>query len=88
MTITIRARRIIHEKIIKMKLQQGDYVTDLTEEQFDELMEIEGHKTELDFYEQINFITFGDGILTRLHKPKTLLSFTEFKQRAINTFEI
>ena len=81
-----------------MKLQQGDYVTDLTKEQFDELIMIENHVLVMGYTndKEDNEYYFANGIcyshtelLDYSDKKicKTLLSFTEFKQRAINTFE-
>ena len=80
-----------------MKLQQGDYVTDLTKEQFDELQDIEGFNGErLPYYndKEDGKVFFANGLVydecfyhSKKEYCKTKLSFTEFKQRAINTFE-
>lgn len=83
--------REITLKTIDMKLQQGDYVTNLTEEQFDELLDIENHKYRISYAELIKIGLMYDGkILLHDHKcfnPVTELQFEEFKQRAINTFK-
>lgn len=72
------------------KLQQGDYATDLTEEQFRELERIEGSVHSMPY--------FGDGEdLIRYDREEnmlfcdsayleTKLTFDEFRERAINTF--
>ncbi len=80
-----------------MKLQQGDYVTDLTEEQFDELQDIENfHGGRLPYYndKEDGKVFFANGLVydehlyhSRKDSCKNHLTFTEFKQRAINTFE-
>ena len=77
------------------KLEQGDYVKDLTEQQFNELQDIEGC-----FYRVLwssntlegdDFITesvmFDRGALVHSIKEDVtnLLSFDEFKERLINT---
>lgn len=74
------------------KLKQGDCVTNLTEEQFDELIKIEGeiYVGILNFKKSFNHLLF-DG-LTLLHAyecfdPTTELPFEVFKERAINTFK-
>lgn len=69
------------------KLQQGDYVRNLTKEQFEELIEIEDFPIELS-YEKSNKTLGYDGscLYTENFIPKTELTFSEFKQRAINTF--
>lgn len=79
-------------------LQQGDYVTDLTEEQFDELLVI-GHSVALTWKSnsrkargfKIKSVMLG--VKCRLNHTKTSeatteLPFEEFKKRAINTFQI
>lgn len=70
-----------------MKLQQGDYVTDLTEEQFDELIEIEGFEYKLPYNPISKVIVFDGEALYKCEPRINPLPFTEFKQRAINTFE-
>lgn len=69
------------------KLKKGDYVINLTEEQFKELIEIENHS--------IKIPHFGGGFLYYINESlymhdkkemKNELSFEEFKQRAIKTF--
>ena len=80
-----------------MKLQQGDYVEGLTEEQFDELMELQPSdylsyfascQTDKYFIPKSLVKTYAGLNHTRKDLAITKLSFTEFKQRAINTFEL
>lgn len=72
------------------KLQQGDYVRNLTKKQFNELMEYQPNPyIPNTFFKYRNEIVFdGDYFSSFLedHELKTKLSFSEFKQRAINTF--
>lgn len=78
-------------------LQQGDYVTNLTEEQFDELYIIgkcvalswETSKGKDNVYISKSLILSEKGRLnhTKISKAITKLTFEEFKQRAINTFK-
>ena len=80
-----------------MKLQQGDYVTDLTEEQFDELVKLcnsrhltWANNSKKAINDIICSLVYNEGETihhTFIEDAVTKLSFTEFKQRAINTFE-
>lgn len=78
-----------------MKLQQGDYVTNLTEEQFEELIGISGSlitwnesKKKASCYISKSVI-YNPNMIFHTNKTKatTKLPFEEFKQRAINTFK-
>lgn len=75
-----------------MKLQQGDYVTDLTDEQFDELMDLQPDYY-LKYYYEDNCGLFWNGsfigMLRHDYKKEciNLLSFEEFKQRSINLYK-
>lgn len=71
------------------KLKKGDYVTDLSSGEFYELMEFQPKKYFKYIYndEEKNIIIWNGNFLSAfLKKPKTELTFEEFKQRAINTF--
>lgn len=77
------------------KLQQGDYVKDLTKEQFYELVLLGKQKRftwEASIIESKMFIPKsliflrGTILHTEKRKAKTELTFSEFKKRAINTF--
>lgn len=73
-------------------LQQGDYVTNLTEEQFDELVRIENDAYKLKYYDNETLIVSKEIQLMYyteldLYEKKQKLPFEEFKQRAINTFK-
>lgn len=69
------------------KLQQGDYVINLTKEQFDELIEIEDSIVKLSYISSFanKSIKFSNGFLI-YGISKNQLHFSEFKKRAINTF--
>lgn len=70
------------------KLQNGDYCENLTKEQFEELGEIECLRTKLDYYESLNYMGYNGRLLSiNFFKRINLLSFDDFKQRAINTFK-
>ena len=79
------------------KLKQGDYVTNLTNYQFDELIKIEGRNISITWGASIeshpSFIlksmTFNNNSFGHSHKVfiKQELPFEVFKQRAINTFK-
>ena len=74
------------------KLKQGDYVTNLTKEQFYELIEIENDNYKLIYYSDETLIVSNDMQLMQytesdLYKRKQELPFEVFKQRAINTFK-
>ena len=65
------------------KLQQGDYVTDLTEEQFQELINIQNDPFPI---MKKTYIGFNGDHLSTTRRMVTKLTYDEFKQRAINTF--
>lgn len=73
------------------KLKQGDYVTNLTKEQFDELMKYQTESYGRYYFtnENNNAVFEGDYISVFLenHECKTKLPFEVFKERAINTFK-
>jgi hypothetical protein len=74
------------------KLEQGDYVKDLTERQFNKIIEIEGNAFVLPFSHQNNRLFYdGEDLLYLISSSMTEatnpISFDEFKQRAINTFK-
>lgn len=70
------------------KLKNGDYCENLTKEQFEELIEIEGHELKYDFTNSHNSLVFSGSILRICYVEKTtLLSFEDFKNRTINTFK-
>lgn len=79
------------------KLQEGDYVRNLTEEQFNELLMIETGRVSLTYsitlsertgcYKQsLRFDEDGDLMHGWKSLCKNELTFEEFKQRAINTY--
>lgn len=71
------------------KLQKGDYTPNLTEEQFNELLEIDNYTCFLLSYFDNSGIMFdGKELLhdLKIWGLKNKLSFEEFKRRAINTF--
>lgn len=70
-----------------MKLQQGDYVIDLTKEQFEELIEIEGYDIKYEYEESITKRIVFNGYVLQIRNASliTPLPFDEFKQRLINT---
>jgi hypothetical protein len=79
-----------------MKLQKGDYLENLTEKQFNELMKFQpsryGKYTYHDNVKSL-MIVMGDtgnfpfiGMIGS-EESITKLSFTEFKKRSINTFK-
>jgi len=72
-------------------LQQGDYVTNLTEEQFRELEAIEGKDHKMPYFgdgnDLIRYCGFADMLFCDVYELVTELPFEEFKQRAINTFK-
>lgn len=78
------------------KLKQGDYVTNLTEEQFDELIEIEGHEIVFTFIAGLTNNIYvkryfcGEALLSCIkpNSPIQQLPFEVFKERAINTFKL
>lgn len=78
------------------KLKQGDYVKNLTKEQFEELVRIEGkenltYSTSIlgsDIFTPKSLIFSGKNLLhTEKRKAKTELTFEQFKQRLINTIQ-
>ena len=76
------------------KLEQGDYVKELTEKQFKQLMELQPEDYLPYIYEDeksgICFSKNGFLIILRLSEEGEAtnpISFDEFKQRAINTFK-
>lgn len=72
------------------KLKKGDYTPNLTEEQFNELLDIENYNGFQIRYNEGNGIMFDGKELLHDHKMwglKNKLTFDEFKQRAINTFK-
>lgn len=80
------------------KLQEGDYVRNLTEEQWSELLMIECGKFTLTYYiaskdndeyhlKSLRFDEFGDLMHGEKIYCKNELTFEEFKQRAINTYK-
>lgn len=78
-----------------MKLQQGDCVTNLTKEQFEELINISGSLITWDANVSENWFYINKSVMYKnqkiLHSKKSdldnQLPFKEFKQRAINTFK-
>lgn len=73
-------------------LQKGDYVTNLTEEQFDELLDIENDACKLKYFDNETLIVSKNIQLMYctelgLYEKKQELPLEEFKQRAINTFK-
>lgn len=78
-----------------MKLQQGDYVTNLTEEQFNELIEISNSSITWNVSISEDCFYIDKSVMYKdkkiLHSKKSdldnQLPFEEFKQRAINTFK-
>lgn len=77
-------------------LQQGDYVTNLTKEQFDELIEIENKfkfswrssKTNVSNFISKSIMYNGCRLIhSEILNIKNQLLFEEFKQRSINTFK-
>lgn len=78
------------------KLKQGDYVTNLTKKQFDELIEIEGDGIVFTFIAGLTnnlyvkrYFFSGDALLSCIkpRSPIQELPFEVFKERAINTFK-
>jgi hypothetical protein len=79
------------------KLEKGDYVVNLSEQQFDELQDIENHNgLRLPYYndEKDGELFYANGLVyddcffhSRKETCTNLLSFDDFKQRAINTFK-
>jgi hypothetical protein len=73
------------------KLKQGDYVTNLTEEQFRELERIEGKDHEMPYFgdgnDLIRHCGFVDMLFCDAYELITELPFDVFKERAINTFK-
>lgn len=94
---TIKLLNEISEIAYKMetnkKLERGDFCENLTEEQYAELFEIEESKSESLASDvrrslELGFVAFGFArMLSWYNKPTNLLTFEEFKQRAINTFK-
>lgn len=79
------------------KLQEGDYVRNLTEEQWNELLMIECGEVTLTYYiasrdrdeyhlKSLFVDEFGDLMTGEKIYCKNELTFEEFKQRAINTY--
>ena len=70
------------------KLKNGDYCENLTKEQFEELIDIEGHNVKSTYSTDFKTLGFdGEGLYNFLFDKTTLLSFDDFKQRCINTFK-
>jgi hypothetical protein len=72
------------------KLQKGDYTPNLTEEQFNELLDIENYTLlRLSYVKRIGLMFNGDELLHDhgFFGLENKLSFDEFKERAINTFK-
>jgi len=78
------------------KLQKGDYVENLNEEEFNELMKLQADTYSIyDYGEDVKSLMlrgYGEFLFigmvgTPYAKATNLLSFDEFKQRAINTFK-
>jgi len=80
-----------------IKLEKGDYVKELTEQQFNELQDIERSNfrfsfpdADVDSFELFkNGLCYFENILDHSWRRQctNLLSFDEFKERAINTFK-
>lgn len=80
-----------------MKLKKGDYVTNLTKEQFDELYiigkclalswETSNKKDNVYISKSLTLNAIGRLNHTEISEALTKLPFEEFKQRAINTFK-
>jgi hypothetical protein len=79
-----------------MKLQEGDYVKNLTEKQWNELLGIEGmglfppyYKEDIETHGYFkNGLLYDGEVLCHTVKPecKQELTFRQFKSRAKNTF--
>jgi len=77
------------------KLKQGDYVTNLTKEQFDELLMVSNSSMNWKVSIREHFMYIEKSIMYNgfelLHSKKSdlenQLPFEVFKQRAINTFK-
>lgn len=74
------------------KLKNGDFCENLTKEQFDELIEIEDSKViYLKYDEKHNslgvYLIKNPVLVNAFFEQINLLSFEDFKNRAINTFK-
>lgn len=69
------------------KLEKGMVVTGLTEEQFNELMAIEGSDCPLSYYPTMIVDADINGNLILMSVIEDPIEFEDFKNRALNTFK-